>query len=69
MNIFIGNKRKIKAHQQLYKSIVRMYQLEIFWLHITDNPTQMALKQKKSGKQGRILCSHNQKVSKYDAFR
>lgn len=46
MNIFIGNKRKIKDYQHLYKSVVGEYQLEIFWLHMTDNQTQMVLEQK-----------------------
>lgn len=46
MNIFIGNKRKIKDYQHLCKSVVGEYQLEIFWLHMTDNQTQMVLEQK-----------------------
>lgn len=48
MNIFIANKRKVKNCQKLCKTIVRVYQLETFWLHMTDNQTQTN-KQKNAG--------------------
>lgn len=51
MNIFIANKRKVKNCQKLCKTIVRVYQLETFWLHMTDNQIQTGLNKqaKKSG--------------------
>lgn len=56
----------------MYKNIVGVYQLEIFWLHMTDNQTQMVLNKQFKKKKGqgkgalkRLICSCNWKVPKY----